>query len=87
MIRSQQAPDHPEYGITASGKYVEEGETIACPPSMGFSTQVYIPYFDDTFTCLDRGGAISDGKLDVYMADLDDALKFGRRELEVEIIE
>lgn len=79
-------PDHPEYGITASGKTVEEGTTIACPPSMEFGTQIYIPYFDNTFTCHDRGSAIVEGHLDVYMEDLDDALEFGRRDLPVEIL-
>lgn len=79
-------PDHPLYGITASGLPVEEGVTIACPPSMPFGTNVYIPYFDNEFTCYDRGSAITEGHLDVYMADLDEALAFGRRNLEVRIL-
>lgn len=78
--------NHPAYGLTASGTKVKEGRTIACPPSYPFGTQIYIPYFDNTFTCEDRGGAIKEGKLDIYMKDLSDAIKFGRRELEVHII-
>lgn len=74
---------HPAYGITASGERVQEGKTIACPPSMPFGTKVYMPYFDQEFECQDRGGAITEGKLDVYMERVEDALKFGRRELEV----
>lgn len=79
-------PDHPEYGITASGKKVQENHTIACPKSMEFGTAVYIPHFDNTFYCEDRGGAIVDGHIDVYMPDLQEALDFGRRKLEVKII-
>jgi 3D (Asp-Asp-Asp) domain-containing protein len=76
-------PGDPLYGVTASGVYVEENLTIACPPSMEFGTRIYIPYFDNEFECQDRGGAITEGKLDVYIPILADALEFGRRELEV----
>jgi len=76
-------PGDPAYGITASGTEVQEGQTIACPESMSFGTELYIPYFDETFTCEDRGSAITEGRLDVYMPDLDDALEFGVRELQV----
>lgn len=85
-------PDHPAYGITASGAHVKEGVTIACPPSMPFGTHVYIPYFaqqagdNGIRVCQDRGSAITDGKLDVYMSDLDKALEFGRRALEVVVL-
>jgi len=79
-------PSHPEYGITASGKRVRENHTIACPPNMEFGTKIYIPYFDNTFTCQDRGSAIVSGHLDVYMKDVDDAMKFGRRKLEIKFI-
>ncbi len=78
-------PDHPEYGITASGKRVRENHTIACPPNMKFGTKVYIPYFDNTFTCQDRGSAITLGHLDVYMKYRSDALDFGRRNLKIYI--
>nr|WP_053217813.1 LysM peptidoglycan-binding domain-containing protein [Virgibacillus senegalensis] len=76
-------PEDPGYGITASGTEVEEGRTIACPSSFSFGTKVYIPYFDKTFTCEDRGSAITKGRLDVYMEDVEDALEFGVKELKV----
>jgi len=34
----------------------------------------------------DRGSAITKGKIDVYMADLDKANAFGRRNLDIYII-
>jgi 3D (Asp-Asp-Asp) domain-containing protein len=79
-------PDHPLYGVTASGVYVQENHTLACGPEHEFGTRIYIPYFDNEFECQDRGGAITKGKLDVYIANLNEALEFGRRELEVIVI-
>lgn len=79
-------PDHPLYGVTASGEIAVEGVTIACPPSMEFGTKIYIPHFDNTFTCQDRGSAIQEGHLDIFMESIDDALQFGRRNLPVKIL-
>ena len=84
-------PDHPEYGITVSGKYVTEWQTIAGPKSIPFGTKVYIPFFKDKpnegwFVVEDRGDAITEGHFDVYMEDLSEALNFGRRKLEVYIL-
>lgn len=74
------------YGITASGEKTKAMHTAACPKSMPFGTELYIPYFDNTFVCEDRGGAIKAGKLDIYMETVDEALEFGRRKLEVRVI-
>jgi 3D (Asp-Asp-Asp) domain-containing protein len=78
--------DDPAYGVTASGKMVKEWHTVACPRSLKFGTKIYIPYFNQEFTCEDRGSAITEGKLDIYIADLDQALQFGRRNIEIMII-
>src|SRR5699024_5288172 len=80
------APGHPAYGITASGKYVERGDA-ACPPSMEFGTELYIPEMDRTFVCSDRGSAIKGNRLDLYMVSRSDAFEFGRQWLDVEIVE
>ncbi|WP_372011388.1 3D domain-containing protein [Paenibacillus chitinolyticus] len=80
-------PGDKYYGVTASGQKTKEGVTVACPKSMPFGTQIYIPYFDNTYTCTDRGGAIKEGRLDVFMSSESKAVKFGRRKLEVQIIE
>lgn len=76
----------PEYLITASGERAWERITLACPPSMEFGTKVYIPDFENVFTCQDRGSAITEGKLDVFMEQLDQAKMFGRQKLEVLIL-
>lgn len=83
---TQKSPGDPEYGITASGQKVQANHTLACPKELPFGTRVYIPKMNNTYTCLDRGGAIVGKTLDIYMTNLDDALAFGRQNLEVQII-
>lgn len=78
------SPEDAGYGITASGEKVREGHTLACPQSLPFGTVVAIEGVGDR-VCTDRGGAITEGRLDVYMPTLDDAIKFGRKTLEVTI--
>ncbi len=78
-------PGDPAYGITASGKVVEEGRTIACPQSLPFGTKIHIPKLDETYVCEDRGSAITNGHLDIYKEDLDDALEFGVQELQAKV--
>lgn len=75
----------PGYGITASGKKTAEGRTIACPPSIPFGTRVQIEGVG-VRVCEDRGGAIKEGYLDVYVRSEKEALSFGRRSLRAEII-
>jgi 3D (Asp-Asp-Asp) domain-containing protein len=81
-------PSHPQYGITASGVHVTEWQTVAMGPSIPFGTKIYIPYFADKpnggiFIVEDRGGAITDRHIDVYIASNQECMEFGRRELEV----
>ena len=78
-------PGDAGYGVTASGKTVQEGVTVACPPSLAFGTRLLIEGVGER-VCHDRGGGIVEGRLDVYIADLQQALKFGRQTLEVEVI-
>lgn len=79
-------PGDPYYGITASGEPVREGVTVACPPSMSFGTKLEIEGVGRRI-CQDRGGAITEGRLDVYFDDLNDALEFGRKTLNVRVVE
>jgi 3D (Asp-Asp-Asp) domain-containing protein len=74
------------YGQTASGKMVQANHTVSCPKSLPFETKLYIPSLNNTYTCEDRGGAIVEGHLDIYIPELQDAQDFGRQKLEVIII-
>jgi 3D (Asp-Asp-Asp) domain-containing protein len=74
-----------DFGITAAGTTVRDGYTIACGPSLPFGTVVVIDGIGAR-TCADRGGAITDGRLDVFISDLSVARKFGRRRLRITIL-
>lgn len=79
-------------GITSSGAPASSWYTVAAGSSYPIGTVIYIPYFSDKpnggwFVVQDRGGAISDSKLDIYMGSHGQALQFGRRSLECYIYE
>lgn len=76
------SPGHPLYGVTASGKKVKEGITIACPPQIELGTKLHIEGIG-VRTCEDRGGAIKGQKLDLYIASLPAAQSFGKQRKEV----
>lgn len=81
------SPDSPSYGITASGARAVAWYTVAAGKSYPMGTIMYIPYFKDYpnggwFVVQDRGGAITDNKLDVFMNTYNECIKFGRRNLE-----
>jgi 3D (Asp-Asp-Asp) domain-containing protein len=85
-------PNHPEYGITASGVPVKEWYTVASGPELPFGTKIFIPFFADkpnggVFTVQDRGSAVKDGCIDVYIADNAACWEFGRQRLEVWVME
>ena len=68
--------------ITASGARVEPGKTVAAGPSLPFGTHLYIAGYGRR-TVEDRGGAITDGKLDLAVQTREEALRFGRQEIKV----
>jgi len=86
-------------GITASGKPVTAngGFFVAADRSIPFGTMVAIPGYaaGKPVPVLDRGGAIKDGKLDVFLPDSPQlgltghqrAIQWGRQTLIVEIID
>lgn len=76
---------HPDYGITASGARTKTGHTIACPPSMAFGTRLSIEGIG-VRVCEDRGGAITEGHIDLYVAGVSEARNFGRQRLKAAII-
>ena len=72
---------------TASGATAEVWYTLAAGKGYPIGTVIYIPYFKNKpnggwFVVQDRGGAISNNKLDVFMGSHNDALSFGRKNLE-----
>ncbi|QQP10720.1 hypothetical protein FJQ98_15850 [Lysinibacillus agricola] len=74
-----------DYGLTASGTTVYEGRTAACPKSIPFGTKIHIEGFGYR-VCEDRGGAIVNGHLDVYVDSLSKARNLGRQKLLVTVL-
>ena len=79
-------------GITASGAKASEWYTLAAGSGYKLGTVIYIPAFSNKpnggwFVVQDRGGAISNSKLDVYMGSHSQALQFGRKTLECYVYE
>lgn len=71
-------------GITASGTQATANRTIAAPKTFAFGTQVVINGI--TYTVEDRGGAIQGNRIDIYMDTHQQALQWGVRYLEVEVL-
>jgi 3D (Asp-Asp-Asp) domain-containing protein len=70
--------------ITASGREIRPGITVAAGPSIPFGTWLWVE--DLGWRCVeDRGGNITDGRLDIAMISRDEAINFGRREVTVVI--
>lgn len=71
-------PSHPAYGITANGNKVRKGIIAADTNVLPFGTKVYIEDLG-IFVVDDTGSAIKGNRIDIYMDNLDEAVKFGRQ--------
>ncbi|MEO6437055.1 MAG: 3D domain-containing protein [Tepidisphaeraceae bacterium] len=79
-------------GITASGRRVSHnnGLFVAADTSvLPFHTKLEIPGYaqGQAVPVLDRGGAIKGRKLDVFFPSHDEARQWGRRKIEVTVVE
>ena len=71
-------------GVTASGKRATANHTVAAPSTFAFGTQMVIN--GKTYVVEDRGGAIQGNRIDVYMNSHAEAIAWGVRYLDVEVI-
>ena len=74
-------------GVTSSGAIAKEWYTVAAGSGYPIGTLIYIPALANKpnggwFVVEDRGGAISNNKIDIYMGSHSSALIFGRKTLE-----
>lgn len=74
-------------GITASGARASAWYTAAAGRGYPIGTIIYIPALSGKanggwFVVQDRGGAISNSKLDIFVGSHSEALQFGRRNLQ-----
>lgn len=71
-------------GITASGTKATANRTIAAPRTFAFGTKVVINGI--TYTVEDRGGAIQGNRIDIYMNTHAEALRWGVRYVNIEVL-
>lgn len=71
-------------GITACGARATANHTVAAPSTFAFGTQLVIN--GKTYTVEDRGGAIQGNRIDIYMNSHSEALAWGVRYLDVEVV-
>lgn len=74
-------------GITSSGARASSWYTVAAGKGYPIGTIIYIPALKNKpnggwFVVQDRGGAISNSKLDIFVGSHSQALQFGRKTLE-----
>ena len=70
---------------TASGLWPAPG-MAACPPELELGTRVRLEG-RGILICRDRGGAIRGRRLDLFLESREEAIRWGRKRLEVEILE
>lgn len=73
-------------GITASGTQATANRTIAASSAYAFGTKIEIEGMG-TYIVEDRGGAITGNKIDIYFDSHQEALQFGRRNLQIRVVE
>lgn len=73
-------------GITASGTKVKANYTIAMSKKYPFGTQIEIENMG-IYTVEDRGGAITDNRIDIYFASHSEALAFGTKTLRFRVVQ
>jgi len=79
-------PGHPAYRITRSGREVEHGIVAVDPAFIPLGTKLYVEGYGFAIAA-DTGGAIRGYKIDLFMEYMGDALRFGRRNITVFILE
>lgn len=73
-------------GITAYGIPARYGVVAVDPNVIPLGTRVYIPGYGEAIAA-DTGGAIRGNKIDLCMEDYDSAMQFGRRDIQVYVLE
>lgn len=76
--------------VTASGLRPQTGVAAADPDLLPTGSVIQIekvgPRYDGVYTIMDTGGVIKGRRLDIYVRDCDEALRFGRRTVQVFVL-
>lgn len=73
-------------GITATGMLAQHGVVAVDPNVIPLGTRLYIPGYGEAIAA-DTGGAIIGDAIDLCMESYDEAIQFGRRYVEVYVID
>ena len=73
-----------DFGLTASGTITSQG-TVAAGRCIPFGSVVVIPQWGVGIV-QDRGGAITNGHVDLWMSTYEQAIEWGRKELPVVVL-
>ena len=73
-------------GITASGIPARHGVVAVDPNVIPLGTRLYIPGYGEAIAA-DTGGAIVGHTIDLCMESYDEAIQFGRRSVEVYVLD
>ena len=79
-------PDHPLFGVTASGMMAQVGVVAVDTNVIPFHTRLYIEGYGFAVAG-DRGGAIRGDKIDLFFDTRDEVRQFGRRHIQVWILD
>jgi 3D (Asp-Asp-Asp) domain-containing protein len=78
------------HGRTASGSITRPGIVAADPSVLPLGSQIRIRdagAYSGTYTVADTGGAIGGRHIDIYISDRDQARRFGRRHVHVQVLQ
>ncbi len=73
-------------GITATGMAARRGVVAVDPNVIPLGSRLYIPGYGEAIAA-DTGGAIVGNTIDLCMESYDEAIQFGRRSVEVYVLE
>ena len=78
-------PEDPDYGITFSGWKADIGTIAVDPNIIELGSIVYVPGYGYAIA-LDTGEAIKGNKIDLFFHNVEDALNWGKKEVEIIVI-
>ena len=74
-------------GITATGTVPRWGTIAVDPTIIPYGTKVYIPQFNEYFIAEDCGGGIKGNKIDIFMNSESQCDNWGKRNIDIYIVE
>jgi 3D (Asp-Asp-Asp) domain-containing protein len=90
VTRSFEATAYTLEGQTASGSPTRDGVVAADPRVLPFGTRIRVSgagQYDGEYVVTDTGREIKGNEIDIYIRNNAEAKRFGRRQVQVEVLE